>query len=696
MPRYSPDSAVNAMRISSGYYHNAAVTNIGELWAWGFNELGQVGTGQSGLNLIQSTPVAIKLMNEVKRNWTFVGCGAAHTLAINGKGELYVFGSNSNGQLALGTGVFIVTEPGPLSGSVGNWVMCSAGERHSAAINAGGGLFVWGDNTYGQIGNGAGNGTFARVNTPTSIGQGNWVSVACGHDFTLAINSKGELYGWGNAASGQLGPGITGIAPSPRRIGSTTDWLHVSCGEKHTAAIDKNGYLYTWGNNASGQLGDNTTVSKSTLTQILLPVESPAAGAWKHVSCGKAYTAAITGSGSIYLWGSNTSGQLGDGSNQSKSRPTKITTLKNCRAVSCGVEHTIATNVAPAPAERCFAWGSNFYGELGNGQASMTGSANKNRPTLVSPSNLTLVSTLTRLSCGSNFSVGITSDGQVIGWGGLTRNAVGAGVYGSIPAVVDPAATAKAVFAGGGSAGILTSANILNTYNSGLNFTNYVAHAAVGGGSWAATTIDGHLLYSGDIIAPDLEVLRDWRFVSVSRIGPGEGINYEPNLAAINVNGELYIQGYTNGFGQLGHSNQAVGSNPPVGRVQGGPWVSVSLGNNHAAAINGAGDLYTWGDNSRGQLGVEDPKILKKSLTIRKVEVDGVGVSWVKVCCGLDFTVGLTSSGAVYTWGYDSCGQIGDGIWKAGVTPRTIFKPSVVTSGVDIAAGDQHVVCLRA
>jgi alpha-tubulin suppressor-like RCC1 family protein len=510
----------------------------------------------------------------------------------------------------------------------------------------------------------------------------NWVNVSCGKEHTLAINIKGELYGWGNAANGRLGPGRTGIIAKPVQIGTATNWTDISCGEKHSAAT-RAGSLYTWGSNASGELGDGTNTEKSALTQIVLP-NSSGVGAVKSIRCGKNFTAAVTGNGSLYLWGNNASGQLGDSTGQNKSLPTKIITPTNWLNVSCGMEHTAATRLGPSTARRCYAWGSNFYGELGSGTPSTTGASHKNTPTLVSPNNLTLVSTLTRVSCGGGVSCGLTSDGNVIAWGAYPIQ--GRGTVGSTPQSVIGGGLKSIVVRGSSVFGIDSGNNVFGA--SGY-FESNATSVSAGGGNFAITTIDGRILTSG--MAPDLELKQDWRSVSVSRETPGDGSNYEPNVAAINVKGQLYIQGYANSYGQLGHNNPSVNGNPPVGQVPGGPWVSVELGATHAVALDVHGNVYTWGDNSRGQLGCGSKYPQKSVVPIK------VGGGQVRVSCGQEFTVALNTQGLISTWGYDNCGQIGDGVWKLGVTPRIIYSPTTLPGTnvwTDVAAGDWHVVAL--
>ena len=155
------------------------------------------------------------------------------------------------------------------------------------------------------------------------------------------IFSEGGLWTWGNATYGVLGDNTVIAKSSPvQTITGGTNWKQVACGYRHTAAIKTDGTLWTCGYNYYGQLGDNTGVSKSS------PVQTIAGGTnWKQVAAGSAgiHTAAIKTDGTLWSWGFNVSGQLGDNTTTNKSSPVQtITGGTNWKQVACGYRHTAA------------------------------------------------------------------------------------------------------------------------------------------------------------------------------------------------------------------------------------------------------------------------------------------------------------------------------------------------------------------
>ncbi|HPY88871.1 MAG TPA: InlB B-repeat-containing protein, partial [Spirochaetota bacterium] len=311
--------------VSCGQYHTVAIKSNGSLWAWGFNNSGQLGD-ETTAN--KSSPVQIG----VSMDWASVSCGQYHTVAIKSNGSLWAWGRNNSGQLGDGT-TTNKSSPVQIGGGSTDWAGVSCGGSHTVAIKSNGTLWAWGYNQYGQLGDG----TTASRSSPVQIGSSNnWVSVSCGGSHTVAIKSNGTLWAWGNNQSGQLGDGTMVDKSSPIQIGVSTDWASVSCGGGHTVAIKSNGSLWAWGSNYYGQLGDGTTANKFSPVQIGVSTD------WASVSCGTYHTVAIKSNGTLWAWGFNNSGQLGDGTMVDKSSPIQIGVSTDWASVSCGGGHTVA------------------------------------------------------------------------------------------------------------------------------------------------------------------------------------------------------------------------------------------------------------------------------------------------------------------------------------------------------------------
>ncbi|MCL1908511.1 MAG: Ig-like domain-containing protein [Holophagaceae bacterium] len=354
----SPASSGNPdyKTISAGGDHTLAIKSDGSLWAWGNNDNGQIGDDTSGYGNNRNEPVRVGSDND----WAMVSAGGSHTMAIKSNGYLYAWGYNSLGQ--LGDGTTIRRQVPVLVGADNDWAAVSAGENHTAAIKTDGSLWTWGINSYGQLGNGTSN--FTTYPVPTRVGAENdWAAVSAGVRHTVAVKTDGSLWAWGYNSYGQLGDGTSSIGTDkyePTRIGLANDWVAVSAGNTHTTALKTNGSLWAWGYNGSGGLGNGTTTNSNVPTRI------GTASDWKAVWAGNSYTIALRANGSLRAWGYNWNGQLGNGySGFGENRTSEVLVEGGSNWVTAwaGDSH----NVALRSDGSLWTWGSNGYGQLGNG-----------------------------------------------------------------------------------------------------------------------------------------------------------------------------------------------------------------------------------------------------------------------------------------------------------------------------------------
>ncbi len=232
----------------------------------------------------------------------------------------------------------------------------SAGGAHAVAIRADGTLWAWGYNFYGQLGDG----TQANRHTPEQVGTGtDWVSVAAGGAHTLAIRADGTLWAWGDNEDAEVGNGQWGNSIfHPTQIGTTADWASISAGCQHSIAIRADGTLWAWGYDRFGQSGD----SGGALFQ-LNPKKVDAATNWSAAAAGGDHTMAIRSDGTLWGWGDNQHGQLGDGTGTSaRATPERIGNSKAWTGIEAGYDFSIGVR-----AGTLWAWGNNTYGELGDG-----------------------------------------------------------------------------------------------------------------------------------------------------------------------------------------------------------------------------------------------------------------------------------------------------------------------------------------
>lgn len=344
--------------ISAGTLHTLAIKNDGSLWAWGDNTYGQLGDG-SGIG--KNTPVRIGTAN----NWSKVDAGYYHSVAIKTDGSIWAWGSNGSGQLGDGTDID-KNEPVQI-GTATNWNQISAAFDFTIAIKNDGTLWAWGSNFYGQLGDG----TTIDKNIPTQTGAAtNWAKIAAGFRHSIATKTDGTIWAWGINPSGQLGDGTNIVKTSPAQIGIATDWNQISAGVEHSIAVKTNGTIWAWGSNFYGQLGDGTN------TDTNVPIQIGIANNWSKIGAGEYHSMVIKTDGTLWGWGTNFWGQLGDGTAfNDKKIPTQTGTGSNWNQVVAGNGHTIATQTDAS----LYAFGKNTDGQLGNGN-----SATQTTPVVIS------------------------------------------------------------------------------------------------------------------------------------------------------------------------------------------------------------------------------------------------------------------------------------------------------------------------
>ena len=269
------------------------------------------------------------------------------------------------------------------------WQTISAGYTHSVGIKTDGTLWAWGDNGYGQLGDG----TIISKNTPTQIGSANnWESVSASGGFTIAIKANGTLWAWGNNAFGQLGDGTTTNRTTPTQIGTATNWNSVTVGEGFALAVKDNGTLWSWGYNNYGQLGDGTTANRTVPTQV------GTATNWQSTAAGAGFSLAIRTNGTLWAWGYNNSGQLGDGTTTNRITPLQIGTENDWANVAAGYAHSVGLKTNGI----LYTWGNNANGQLGDSTTT-----NKLTPTGV-------YDQVESIEAGWYYTVGTTTFGNML------------------------------------------------------------------------------------------------------------------------------------------------------------------------------------------------------------------------------------------------------------------------------------------
>jgi alpha-tubulin suppressor-like RCC1 family protein len=613
-----------------------AATPGGPVLAWGSNLSGDLGNGTTTSS---STPVATSL--PAGTTVTAVSGGWNHSLALTSTGSVLAWGNNAYGELGNGNTTNSST-PVAVSLPSGTTVTAvSAGYFYSLALTSTGSVLAWGYNASGQLGNG----TTASSSTPVAVSLPpvTAVSAGTGDGHSLALTSTGSVLAWGNNAYGELGNGNTASSSTPVAVSlpSGTIATAISAGSDCSLALTSTGSVLAWGYNAYGQLGNGTTASSSTPVAVSLPAGTTATA----ISAGFHFSLALTSTGSVLAWGYNTDGELGNGTTANSSTPVPVslhagTTIT---AISANGLHSLALTSTGS----VLAWGYNAYGQLGNGTT-----ASSSTPVAVS---LPAGTTVTAINAGDFHSLAVTAKGATATMATATPAASTSGqsvTYGATVAPVTGTPTGTVTFTVG--AVTLCTTPGLNGAGSG---TCAATNAPVGTDTVVAT-------YSGDAT------------FATSTGTTTETVSAPPGSSVL-------AWGY-NAEGQLGNGTTGSSSTPVAVSLPAGTTVTaVSGGAQHSLALTSTGSVLAWGDNVGGELGngttASSPTPVAVSLP--------AGTTVTAISAGDFYSLALTSTGSVLAWGSNSNGQLGNATTANSSTPVPVSLPNGTTVTAISAGG---------
>ena len=556
-----------------------------------------------------------------------------------------------------------------------SFMTLSCGGDHTVAINSAGELYSWGANISGQLGSGGVNPSSSAAKRGSAQ---NWVCVSAGRQHTAAINSSGALYACGLNSDGQLGIGSNANTATLTKVGNFNNWVSVSCGAYHTVAINSEGELYAWGKNDKGQLGDGTYSNKNTPTRIGTLTN------WVKVNCGHDHTTAITSSSNLYAWGNNANSQLGDDTTLNKNMPMLLG-LGAWTATAGGKRHTIAIRFG-----ELYAWGDNSNGQLGDGSL-----IQRKTPTKIGAAN-----NWVRVSCGDDYTAAINSAGELYTWGANNLGQLGDGTL--IQKIVPTRITARSNWThiscgrahtiglnlpdsalarayGWGDVRsvpyqyrvvvgygdlVLSPAPITNSSGSPIST---IVQISASDDHIAAITSDGELYITPQTLSKlDSYLSKVPTSQNFVRVSAGSSFTF-----AINSAGELYTCSHTTPYGVLTKVGTATN------------WVDVSAGGGIASVINSEGELYVWG--SLGSVLDSITPLFYSELPTKITTL----TNWVCISCG---NMGLStfgnlfminSSGKLYKWGEIWDGRIVMGVSRIGSASNWV---SVSAGGASVAA----------
>jgi len=651
--------------VSAGGSHTIAISQSGSLWAFGFNTQGQLGDGTV---VTKNSPVQIGTLT----TWVSASCGASHTIALKSDGTMWSWGNNNLASLGDGTGI---NKSSPVQiGTLNTWTKISAGYAHVLALKNDGTLWSWGYNGTGELGQNI-TSPFTR-NSPVQVGGNtNWSKISAGAGVSYAITTTGTLWGWGDNSQGGVGDNTSVTRSSPVQIGTRSDWTDISqgtpsaftigfatrsdgtlwawgyalnhqlgifhpaseiarvmtqrkftnlsAGGSHSMAVSDNGTLWGWGQNSDGQLGIGNTTSTTSS-----PVQIGTLNNWSKVFAAFRYTMSIKTNGTLWSWGFNGFGQLGDGTATAKSSPVQIGTLVDWSTISVGNNHALALKTDGT----IWSWGFNGNGELGQNIAT---SINRSSPVQIGTRN-----DWTWIGAGSNHSMAVRSDGTLWTWGASVRGEGGRNTTTGVSSPVQIGTLTNWSKVQGG--GYFTLAVKTDGTLWGWGNNNYGQLAQNNSTTNRSSPVQ-------------IGTLTNW-----SDVFPGEdgGSVVFGSALARKTDGTLWSWGL-NSNGQNGQGEITINArSSPVQIGTRTDFASGSLGENHGIALLNDGTLASWGINSAAVLG---QVLTFNTARSSPTQVGDFNTSWgdATISVGSQYTVARKSNGTIWSWGLNTNGQLG-------------------------------------
>ena len=670
---------------------HSCVLRAGVAQCWGDNLSGQVGAGTTAR--LAPAPVTVP-----GGPFALITAGIGHSCALDGTGRAFCWGLNNFGQLGDGTRTTSATAVAAAPGLT--FVDISAGGLHTCGLTDTGDVWCWGGSGRGELGYGNGQGSLVPRKAVNPVGA-TFATISAGGLSTCALSTTQDAYCWGSNTSGQLGIGTTTDAAVPTIVVGSRKFQAVAVGSANSAfnsscGVEPNGAAWCWGNNSDGQLGIASAPSVCTFGALsvacaLTPQAVSGGLIFDLVVPGLTHTCARTRSGQAACWGSNRTGELGDGSRTSRATPAIIAVPGSVELVASGRDFSCALTTT-----ELYCWGNSNVGQVGTGVEGYEPS-----PVAVAGGGW---QDLAANNCAT------TTNGAVSCWGRVPLGSAAPPAPSPTPIAVGGQSLTRIAGYAGFSCGLdtLDRAWCWGENTAGLGdgaTTRSVGPVAVAGGrafgsisvgarhACAVETGSG-LLWCwgrnrygqlGDGTAIDRSTpVSPGAFASVSA-GSGTLSVDSDFTCAVTSAGDPFCWGWAR-FGVLGFdagSSDAVRtpqSVPGVGKVS-----AVAAGYGHSCGLTVGGGLVCWGANGQGQLGLGT----MNAGALPPTPVPGLnGVSMVSA--GFTNTC-VVASGTVKCWGENISGTIGDGTFVSRAVPTVV--PGLTGITVVRAAGQTGTTC---
>jgi len=651
---------LNVVQVIASDNFSLALKSDGTVWAWGYNELGQLGIGSYTDSAI---PVQINSMSFI----TQIAAGDAHGLALKTNGIVYSWGYNGYGQLGVDDiDIEMDADPSAVM-EVSDTVQISALLSNSMALEEDGSVWSWGAGESGQLGTGNYDDCYCAEQV---VAVYDIEKIVVGGSFAMALCDDGTVWSWGSNTCGKLGSGSEyDEEPYPVKITTLNSIADISAGYDHAAAVKYSGEVWTWGCNDNGELGNGSYFEESRPIQVngiydvemvicanelsfvktengdlfgwgtnesiisglfdgkpyirVNPESTVLSNDFVEVASGSTFSIGLKSDGTVWAWGINNFGQLGNGTNIDSSQPVQVMNLANVVDVDAGNLHALALRSDGT----VWAWGNNDYGQLGDG------SFDEQR----SPVQVEALSDVVQVEAGESHSLALISDGTVYAWGRNNHGQLGDGskTDSEVPIQTDTLTSISYISAG-------TYHNLAVKSNGRVYAWGENGYGQLGNGSTA------------DKSSPVSVTL----LTSVSKVAAG----YAHSLA-LKTDGSVYAWGDNSlgqgGFGSTTKKYLALKLSELSDISQ------IAVGEYHSMALTSDGLVYVWGTNEWGQLG--DSTSVKKTVPTLNAALNQIEY----IYSGYNSNFAKNNSDEWISWGYDLHSQLGFGrISKVNVPTR--------------------------
>ncbi len=669
--------------------NSGAIDSAGQLWLWGGNEGASMGLGISGP---VETPNATGITG-----MTSLGGASDHLIANGPAIGIIDTGSNSNGQLAIGAqGAASDWEQSFFADNNG-YSAVAAGNGFTLALFKDGSVHSVGRNDVGELGLGTSGGfTTADAQIPNLT---NIIALAAGDRFALALRADGTVFSWGNNDYGQLANGNTLDIPTPVQVAGLTGISMIAAGADHAIAVSNTGSVFVWGRSNHYELGLGNLNEVFTPTQLTGFTGTPLA-----VSASGDHTLLLTTTG-LYSFGSNGSGECGQGSIIDIQVPTLVAGLSNVAQIAAGRHHSLVLTSSG----QIQAFGDDSAGELGD-------NATTNQTT---PETITLPSYFnfppSSIAAGNMTSFVADAWGDILGAGlnasGQLGEASSSGA--NVTSFSSVGGVGMQIAAGYNHVVLLYPGYLSLAGDNGYGeLDNGSTNAApisyfASGAFQSAPTTDSYIAVAAgaehSLAIDESGRLWGWGDNSQSELGDGaRDSQLSPTLTAASLNliqvaaGFKYsigidASGHVWGWGlsnadQAGTNGNSGGMVPQELNFSGA--IQVSAGYDDTLILRDDGTVWAVGDNYHGYL----TSTLATPSQLAPAQIPGLS-NIVAVSTGQYFSLALGSNGSVYSFGYGTSGQLGNGQWS---NETSVVTASAISSATGIAAGNSHSLAVDA